>query len=167
MLTIQKRLKALNQLERAMGDSTRSKILPRLLEGPGYPGELARDLNLARTNASNHLACLRGCGPIVTNPEGRQTRYEIVDPHLTRALGELVNVVRAVDEGSPCQNDTCLAPGCCDTRGQPPGRENHGGDDSDQDAWSVNMECQQAQMEPSSRRRWTPNTERKRSRAPS
>ena len=64
-----------------MADPTRSRILLSLLEGPGYPAQLARDLELTRTNVSNHLACLRGCGIVVAEPEGRQTRYEITDPH--------------------------------------------------------------------------------------
>ena len=114
MLTIETRLGVMSRLGRAMADSTRSRILLRLLEGPGHPAELARDLDLTRTNVSNHLACLRGCGLIVATPEGRQTRYEIVDAHLTRALSELMNVVLAVDEGAPCQNATCLVPGCCE-----------------------------------------------------
>lgn len=114
MLTIETRLDVMNRLGRAMADSTRSRILLRLLEGPGHPAELARDLELTRTNVSNHLACLRGCGLIVATPEGRQTRYEIVDAHLTLALSELMNVVLAVDDGSACQNDACEVPGCCD-----------------------------------------------------
>lgn len=48
-------------------------------------------------------------------PEGRQTRYEIADPHLTRALAALVEVVLAVDDGEPCTETDWDVPGCCDT----------------------------------------------------
>ncbi|WP_354568146.1 metalloregulator ArsR/SmtB family transcription factor [Glaciihabitans sp. UYNi722] len=113
MLTIATRLDVMNRLGRAMADPTRSRILISLLERPGYPAELARELELTRSNVSNHLACLRGCGLVVTAPEGRQTRYEIADPHLTRALSELTNVILAVDEGAPCADNTCTVPGCC------------------------------------------------------
>ena len=65
----------MHRLGRAMADATRSRILLSLLDGPGYPAKLARDLGLTRTNVSNHLACLRGCGIVVAEPEGRQTRY--------------------------------------------------------------------------------------------
>ena len=34
----------MNRLGRAMADPTRSRILLSLLEGPGYPAQLARDL---------------------------------------------------------------------------------------------------------------------------
>lgn len=102
------------RLGRAMTDPTRSRILLSLLEAPGYPARLARDLELTRTNVSNHLACLRGCGIVVAVPEGRQTRYEIADPHLGAALSALVAVTLAVDEDMPCLDPQCLVPGCCD-----------------------------------------------------
>lgn len=96
-----------------MADATRSRILLSLLNGPGYPARLARDLDLTRTNVSNHLACLRGCGIVVAEPEGRQTRYEIADPHLAAALISLVEVTLAVDENEPCVDPACSVPGCC------------------------------------------------------
>lgn len=96
-----------------MADPTRSRILLSLLQTPGYPAQLARELTLSRTNVSNHLACLRGCGIVVATPEGRQTRYEIADPHLTRALGALVDLVLAVDDGVPCADEDCDVPLCC------------------------------------------------------
>lgn len=114
MLTIAPRLDVMNRIGRALADPTRSRILLSLLEGPSYPAVLSRELELTRSNVSNHLACLRGCGIVVAVPEGRQTRYEIADAHLTRAVGELVNVVLAVDEGAPCQDDDCTVPGCCE-----------------------------------------------------
>ncbi len=113
MLTIASRLDAMSRLGRAMADPTRSRILLALLEAPGYPAQLARDLGLTRTNVSNHLACLRGCGIVVANPEGRQTRYEIADRHLTRAIGELLETVLAVDDGMPCAEEDCDLPLCC------------------------------------------------------
>ncbi len=102
----------MNRLGRAMADNTRSRILMRLLEGPRYPAELARDLELTRTNVSNHLACLRDCGIVVAEPEGRQTRYEIADAHLTTALTALVNVTLAVDASAPCLDPHCGVEGC-------------------------------------------------------
>ncbi|OLT50318.1 transcriptional regulator [Corynebacterium sp. CNJ-954] len=113
MLTISSRIDVMNRLGRAMADPTRSRILLHLLKQPGYPAQLSRDLDLTRTNVSNHLACLRGCGLVVAVPEGRRTRYEIADPHLNRALDSLVNVVLAVDDGRPCTDEHCEVPGCC------------------------------------------------------
>jgi DNA-binding transcriptional ArsR family regulator len=113
MLTMGSRVDVMNRIGRAMADGTRSRILLSLLGAPGYPAELARELDLTRTNVSNHLACLRGCGIVVAVPEGRQTRYEIADAHLTRALTALVDVVLAVDDGAPCADGSCEIPGCC------------------------------------------------------
>jgi DNA-binding transcriptional ArsR family regulator len=111
VLTIASRLDAMNRLGRAMADPTRSRILLTLLDGPSYPAVLARDLGLTRSNVSNHLACLRSCGLVVVEPEGRRTRYEIADAHLVRALGELVEVTLAVDVDAPCLDDGC-SPAC-------------------------------------------------------
>ncbi|MCU1405757.1 MAG: transcriptional regulator [Glaciihabitans sp.] len=115
MLTIAPRLDVMNRLGRALADPTRSRILMSLIDQPGYPAKLARDLDLTRSNVSNHLSCLRGCGIVVAVPEGRQTRYEIADPHLTNALTALVDVVLAVDDGTDCADDSCDVPLCCGT----------------------------------------------------
>ena len=113
MLTSAPRLDVMNRLGRAMADPTRSRILLSLIDQPGYPAQLSRNLELTRTNVSNHLACLRGCGIVVATPEGRQTRYEIADPHLARAIGALLDVVLAVDDGTPCLDTDCDIPLCC------------------------------------------------------
>lgn len=97
MLTCETRESALARLGRALADPTRCRILLSLLDGPGYPARLAEELSLTRSNVSNHLSCLRGCGLVVAAYEGRQVRYELADAHLARALRELVDVVLAVD----------------------------------------------------------------------
>lgn len=96
-----------------MADPTRSRILLSLMTEPGYPGELARTLGLTRSNVSNHLTCLRGCGIVAGVPEGRSTRYEIADPHLSKALLAMLNVVLAVDDGVDCGDEHCDVPFCC------------------------------------------------------
>jgi DNA-binding transcriptional ArsR family regulator len=115
MLTLSSRVDVMNRLGRAMADPTRSRILLQLLREPGYPGALAEQLDLTRSNVSNHLSCLRGCGIVVAVPEGRSTRYEIADAHLTKALTALVDVVLAVDDGEPCTDDACHVTLCCGT----------------------------------------------------
>jgi DNA-binding transcriptional ArsR family regulator len=83
--------------------------LVSLLDGVSYPGQLANELGLTRSNVSNHLACLRGCGLVVATYEGRQVRYELADAHLARALSELVQVVLGVDTAEPCIDDEPVA----------------------------------------------------------
>ncbi|MCA0143829.1 helix-turn-helix transcriptional regulator [Blastococcus sp. LR1] len=87
----------------ALSDQTRTRLLLALREGPGYPSELAEMLGVTRQNLSNHLACLRGCGLVVAVPEGRRSRYELADPRLAHALGDLLGAVLAVDPDA-CRN---------------------------------------------------------------
>lgn len=91
---------ALDTLERvgtALADPTRRRILVRLLEGPAYPADLADALAAGRSNVSNHLACLRGCGLVRTEREGRQVRYELSSARLAHGLADLVNLDLDVD----------------------------------------------------------------------
>jgi DNA-binding transcriptional ArsR family regulator len=114
MLTIASHLDVMNRLGRAMADPTRSRILLSLIQGPSQPSELAQSLVLSRSNVSNHLTCLRGCGIIVATPIGRTTRYEIADPHLAKALVTMFDVVLAVDDGAACSDESCDVPLCCE-----------------------------------------------------
>ncbi|AZN29298.1 ArsR family transcriptional regulator [Flaviflexus salsibiostraticola] len=101
------RLDVMQRLGRAMADSTRSRILLTLLDGPAYPSDLAHDLGLSRSNVSNHLACLRDCGIVLAVSEGRQTRYEMAGGHLTQALLALVDITLDADESAPCLDPEC------------------------------------------------------------
>jgi DNA-binding transcriptional ArsR family regulator len=96
---------ALARLGRALADATRCRILLALLEGPGYPGQLADQLGLTKSNVSNHLSCLRGCGLVVATYEGRQVRYTLADAHLARALAELAQMVLTVDGERACVDE--------------------------------------------------------------
>ncbi len=118
MVTNDSRVEVMNRLGRAMADPTRSRILLSLLEQPGYPSKLARNLGLTRTNVSNHLSCLRGCGIVNAESSGRQTRYELVDPHLAAALRMLVDTTLAVDQNAVCIDSSCTVPGCCGQQGE-------------------------------------------------
>jgi len=111
VLNSEARERALARLGRALADSTRRRLLLALVDGPGYPAELARALGLSRSNVSNHLSCLRGCGLVVARYEGRQVRYQLADPHLRRALVELLEVVLAVAPSPECETQCSAAVG--------------------------------------------------------
>lgn len=93
MLTSEQRLSAIQRLGRALGDPTRCRLLLALLDGPGYPAQLADQLGLTRQNVSNHLACLRDCGLVSSSARGRQVSYELIDSRLAHALDDLLGVV--------------------------------------------------------------------------
>ncbi len=97
MLNLTERHDALHRLGRALADPGRCNILVALLDGPAYPGELADALSLSRSNMSNHLTCLRGCGLVSATAEGRQIRYDIADPMLAHAIRSLLEVVVDTD----------------------------------------------------------------------
>jgi ArsR family transcriptional regulator, cadmium/lead-responsive transcriptional repressor len=98
-------LAAIARLGRALADPTRCRLLLALAERPAYPAKLAESLGLTRSNVSNHLTCLRGCGLIVAKPEGRQVRYELASPHLAHALAEVLAVVGDVPAVDRCRSD--------------------------------------------------------------
>lgn len=95
---------ALDTLERfgtALADPIRRQILLTLLAGPSYPKELLSGLETSQPNLSNHLACLRGCGLVRAEREGRRMRYELASPGLAHALEDLAGVELAVDHDHP------------------------------------------------------------------
>lgn len=79
-------LDTLARIGTALADPTRRRILVELLDGPGYPAELAEVVGATRANLSNHLTCLRGCGLVTATAEGRRVRYDLADPRLGDAL---------------------------------------------------------------------------------
>lgn len=90
-------LDVLGRVGAALADGTRRRILTLLLDGPSYPADLADALRASRSNVSNHLACLRGCGLVSAVREGRQVRYELSDRHLADALQSLSRLVLPAD----------------------------------------------------------------------
>jgi DNA-binding transcriptional ArsR family regulator len=95
-------LDALGRVGTALADDTRRRMLVALLDGPVYPSELAARLGLSRSNVSNHLTCLKGCGLVVGEPDGRRVRYCLSDPRLAHALEDLCALTLAPAEG--CRN---------------------------------------------------------------
>ncbi|WP_066210890.1 ArsR/SmtB family transcription factor [Arthrobacter woluwensis] len=93
----------------AVSDATRARILLALAEAPAYPSDLAEMLGVTRQSMSNHLACLRGCGLVVSVPDGRRSRYELADQRLGHALRDLLGVVLAVDPECCAPDGTCVA----------------------------------------------------------
>lgn len=76
----------------ALADPTRRRILVQLIDGPGYPAEMADEFGTTRANLSNHLACLRQCGLVTATAEGRRVRYQIADARLAEGLRILASL---------------------------------------------------------------------------
>jgi ArsR family transcriptional regulator, cadmium/lead-responsive transcriptional repressor len=96
---------ALARLGHALSDVTRARILLALRDAPARPSDLADTLGVSRQVMSNQLACLRGCGLVDADRDGRSTWYRLADPLLAPALGDLLRLAVTVD------------PDCCSTEG--------------------------------------------------
>ncbi|MFF1421572.1 ArsR/SmtB family transcription factor [Streptomyces sp. NPDC058280] len=111
MLTLASDIEVLARFGRALADPIRCRILLALREEPAYPSDLADTLDISRTRLSNHLACLRDCGLVVTVPDGRRTRYELADERLGHALEHVLAAVVAVESDKTCPD--AATKGCC------------------------------------------------------
>ncbi|GHB79014.1 MULTISPECIES: ArsR/SmtB family transcription factor [Streptomyces] len=111
MLTVASDIDVLARFGRALADPIRCRILLALRQAPAYPADLAEQLGISRTRLSNHLACLRDCGLVVTTPDGRRTRYELADERLGHALDDLRAAVVAVAADKTCPDGDTK--GCC------------------------------------------------------
>lgn len=111
VLTVASDVEVLARFGRALADPIRCRVLLALRDAPAYPAGLADALGVSRTRLSNHLACLRDCGLVVTVPDGRRTRYELADERLGHALDDLRTAVVAVETDRTCadadEEDCC------------------------------------------------------------
>jgi len=74
------------QLFRGLGEPSRLRILYALADGPLSVSEIARTVGLSQPNTSNHLACLVGCGLVVSQRRGRFVFYRHADDHVSLLL---------------------------------------------------------------------------------
>lgn len=71
---------------RALGDTTRLRILQILLDGERTQKEIVLALGATQSRVSEHLACLTWCGFVAERREGRHMCYRIAEPSLKRLL---------------------------------------------------------------------------------
>jgi DNA-binding transcriptional ArsR family regulator len=90
------------KLFRGLADPSRLSIMEALRRGPLTVGEIAAATGLSQPNTSNHLACLRDCGLVVSEQRGRYIRYQLSDARvkaLLRLADELLaDVARGIYE---------------------------------------------------------------------
>jgi ArsR family transcriptional regulator, cadmium/lead-responsive transcriptional repressor len=73
-------------LFRSLGDPARLAIARRLAQGEVRVVDLTRELGLAQSTVSKHLACLRDCQLIDFRTEGRASYYALTRPELIDLL---------------------------------------------------------------------------------
>lgn len=101
---------ALVRFGHCLADPVRAAVLIALADGPRYPSDLAEELDVSRQAMSNHLACLRGCGVVEAVPEGRRTRYALVDPKVGEAVSLVTSLTFTTDQQA-CRH--AAVAGCC------------------------------------------------------
>lgn len=97
---------SLARLGHALSDDTRARALLALREAPALPSDLADALGVSRQKLSNHLACLRGCGLVTAERDGRTASYRLSDPMLAEALDDLLRLTRVLDPEC-CTGEAC------------------------------------------------------------
>lgn len=80
------RLRARARYFRVLGDPTRLRLLEALLEGPHTVSELTAIAAAPQSRISNHLACLKWCGLVISERRGREVVYRITDPRVGQVL---------------------------------------------------------------------------------
>jgi DNA-binding transcriptional ArsR family regulator len=79
-------------LFRSLADPARLAIVRRLAARPARVVDLTRELGLAQSTVSGHLACLRDCGLAAARPQGRASVWSLTQP----ALLDLLSTAEAV-----------------------------------------------------------------------
>src|SRR6201996_2224189 len=103
-------------LFRSLGDPARLMVVRRLAAGPARVTDLVTELGLAQSTMSKHLACLRDCGLVASEPAGRASVFRLAQPALAEMLAAAETVLVATGSAvALCPNYGTDARG-----GQPP-----------------------------------------------
>ncbi|WP_327153322.1 metalloregulator ArsR/SmtB family transcription factor [Streptomyces tubercidicus] len=96
-------------LFRGLADPVRLAIVRRLAHGEARVVDLVKEVGLAQSTVSAHLACLRDCGLVEFRAQGRQSFYSLTRPELMDLLAAAEGVLAA----------TGAAVALCPTYGSP------------------------------------------------
>lgn len=82
----------------SLSDPVRVAIVRRLALGEARVVDLTKELELAQSTVSQHLACLRDCRLVDFRPEGRQSFYFVAQPALLDLLRAAENLLADTGE---------------------------------------------------------------------
>ncbi len=74
------------KLFHGFADLSRLAILEALRSGPLSVSEIVEATELTQSNVSNHLRCLRDCGLVTGEQDGRFVYYQLSDPRVAELL---------------------------------------------------------------------------------
>lgn len=87
------------QVFHALSDASRLKILESLRHEELTVGEIVQKSGLSQSNVSNHLACLRDCGLVISSQRGKYVQYRISDPRVYELLNLAESLLADVARG--------------------------------------------------------------------
>ncbi len=87
------------KLFRGFADPSRLSIMETLRAGEMTVTEIVEAIGLSQSNISNHLACLRDCGLVTAEQEGRYVRYRLSDPRVEKLLALADELLADVAKG--------------------------------------------------------------------
>jgi DNA-binding transcriptional ArsR family regulator len=124
LMTVQARAIGLKaKLFRGFSDPSRLSILEALRAGPLTVGEIVAATGLSQSNASNHLGCLRDCGLVISEQQGRYIRYQLSDTRVVALLQLVDELLADVAKGVyECTRDKLLEEGLSVNVLQSPGK---------------------------------------------
>jgi DNA-binding transcriptional ArsR family regulator len=74
------------KLFRGFSDPSRLSILEALRGRPLTVTQIAETTRLSQSNVSNHLGCLRDCGLVVSEQQGRHVHYQLSEKRVAALL---------------------------------------------------------------------------------
>jgi DNA-binding transcriptional ArsR family regulator len=80
------------KLFRGFGDVSRLTILDALRQRPLTVSEIGQATGLNQSNLSNHLGCLRDCGLVTAERNGRYITYQLSDDR----VGDILNMAESL-----------------------------------------------------------------------
>ena len=80
------------KLFRGFSDPSRLSIIEALRSGPLTVSEVMARTDLTQSNVSNHLGCLRDCGLVLSERNGRYVSYHLSDDR----VGDIMNLVESL-----------------------------------------------------------------------
>jgi DNA-binding transcriptional ArsR family regulator len=100
---------------RGFSDKTRLQILESIKNKEKTVSEIVEHLRGNQSNISQHLACLKGCGIIVSRQEGKYIYYSLRNEQIADLLHAIEAVFTQVEEEvASCEKNDDLD--CCPSR---------------------------------------------------
>ena len=87
------------KLFRGFSDPSRLSIIDALRTGPLTVTEIVEATGMSQSNVSNHLGCLRECGLVACEQQGRYVRYQLSDTRVATILSLAEELLADVAKG--------------------------------------------------------------------